>query len=107
VAGPRVNPTWKRDEKAMRLFVSRPRKNIEGMEVQRRSFLALALNGGEWSVAGLCRFTARERAVHCLSKRVLDGHQSRSGRFGRARNDDRGNGYRILAGKREGTDGAT
>jgi hypothetical protein len=38
---------------------------------------------------------------------VLDGHQSRSGRFGRARNDDRGNGYRILAGKREGTDGAT
>ena len=68
------------------------------MEVQLRSFLTLALDGGEWSVAGLYRSTAGERALHYLTKRVLDG------RFGGARNDDRGNAYKILAGKPEGTE---
>jgi hypothetical protein len=72
--------------------------------LQLRSFLALALDGGDWSVADLRRFTAGERAVHYLTKRVLDGHQSRSGRFGGASNDDRANAYKILAGKPEGTE---
>jgi hypothetical protein len=73
------------------------------MEVQLRSFLTLALDGGEWHVAGLCRFTAGEKALHYLTKRLLDGHQNWSGRFGGARNDDRGNAYKILGGKPEGT----
>lgn len=70
------------------------------MEVQLLSFLTLALDGVEWSVAGACRFTAGERDLHFLKKRVLAEHQSRSGRLvERERNDDRGNSYRILAGK--------
>ena len=74
------------------------------MEVQLPSFLRLALDGGEWSVAGLFRFTAKEIALHYLTKRTLDGHQRRSGRFGRARNYDRGYAYKILAGKPERTE---
>ena len=79
---------------------------MAGMEVRLRSFLTLALGGGEWSVAGLNRFTAGERALHHLSKRVLEGRQSRSVRFGRARNYDSGSAYKILAGKPEGFGGS-
>jgi hypothetical protein len=74
------------------------------MEVQLRSFLTLALDGGEWSFVGFFRFTAGERALHYLMKRVLDRHQIGSGRFGGARNDDKENTYKILAGKPEGTE---
>jgi hypothetical protein len=55
----------------------------EGMQVQRHSFLTLALGSGEWSVSRSGHFPPGKipPSTHCTSYSRLGRPHSRSGRF--------------------------
>lgn len=57
-----------------------PWRHIGGVEVQLRSFLISALNGGEWLTSRSDRFTLG-KALRCLLNRRVGGLQRRYGRF--------------------------
>ena len=65
----------------VKLSVSTSRRNVGVTDIELQSFLALGLDGGEWSALCPSHFTRRERDPVVPSNRRLGGCQSWSGYF--------------------------